>query len=65
MSNDAFNFKIVDGGFVYQTSDKVDEDEVQRAELKTQRAATTQELKDMEIALKVAAGTKSNCVVYI
>ncbi len=65
MANDEFNFKIVDGGFVFQDSDKVGEDEVKNAELKTKRAATEQEMKDMEIALKVAAGTKSNCVVYV
>ncbi len=65
MANDEYNFKIVDGGFVYQDSDKVAEDEVKNSELKTKRAATPQEQKDMEIALKVAAGTKSNCVVYV
>jgi len=65
LSKDPFNFKMVDGGFVYQDSDKVHEDEVTNAQLKTKRAATAQEIKDMEIAVKVAAGTKSNCVVYI
>ncbi|RXJ99470.1 bifunctional phosphoribosylaminoimidazolecarboxamide formyltransferase/IMP cyclohydrolase PurH [Arcobacter sp. CECT 8986] len=65
LSNDAHNFKMVDGGFVYQDSDKVEEDEVKTAELKSKREATEQEIKDMEIAVKVAAGTKSNCVVYI
>jgi phosphoribosylaminoimidazolecarboxamide formyltransferase/IMP cyclohydrolase len=65
LANDDFNFKIVDGGFVYQDSDVVGEDEVKNAELKTTREATEQEKKDMEIAVKVAAGTKSNCVVYV
>lgn len=65
LANDAFNFKIVDGGFVYQDSDKVEEDEVKNAELKSKKEATAQEKKDMEIAVKVAAGTKSNCVVYV
>jgi phosphoribosylaminoimidazolecarboxamide formyltransferase/IMP cyclohydrolase len=65
LANDDFNFKIVDGGFVYQDSDKVGEDEVKNAELKTERVASEQEKKDMEIAVKVAAGTKSNCVVYV
>ncbi|MBD3841338.1 MAG: bifunctional phosphoribosylaminoimidazolecarboxamide formyltransferase/IMP cyclohydrolase [Campylobacterales bacterium] len=65
LANDPFNFKIVDGGFVYQDSDAVLEDEVKNAKLQTTRCATTQEFKDMEIALKVAAGTKSNCVVYV
>ncbi|MEN8660355.1 MAG: hypothetical protein ABF313_20165, partial [Marivita sp.] len=40
-------------------------DEVKNAELKTTRSASEQEKKDMEIAVKVAAGTKSNCVVYV
>ena len=65
MANDPFNFKIVDGGFVYQDSDFVAPDEVTNAQLKTTRAATEQEKKDMEIAYKVASLTKSNCVVYV
>ncbi len=65
MSNDDFNFKIVDGGFVYQDSDRVEDDEVVNAECKTKKEATSQEKKDMEIAVKVAALTKSNCVVYV
>ncbi len=65
MANDDFNFKIVDGGFVYQNSDRVDPDEVTKAELKSQKSASAQELQDMHIALKVAALTKSNCVVYV
>lgn len=65
LANDAFNFKIVDGGFVYQDADFVEADEVANAELKTSREATEQEKKDMEIAYKVASLTKSNCVVYV
>ena len=65
MSDDSFNFKIIDGGFVYQDSDKVEDDEVVKAECKTTKEATPQEKKDMEIALKVASLTKSNCVVYV
>ncbi len=65
LSNDEFNFKIVDGGFVYQDSDKVEDDEVSNSELKSKREATAQEKKDMEIAYKVASLTKSNCVVYV
>ncbi len=65
MSNDAFNFKIVDGGFVYQDADKVEDDEVRNSELKSKREASEQEVKDMEIAYKVASLTKSNCVVYV
>ena len=65
MANDAFNFKILDGGFVYQDADKVEDDEVKNSELKSKREATEQEVKDMEIAYKVASLTKSNCVVYV
>ncbi|MGK0255454.1 MAG: phosphoribosylaminoimidazolecarboxamide formyltransferase/IMP cyclohydrolase [Arcobacteraceae bacterium] len=65
MAKDAFNFKIVDGGFVYQDADKVEDDEVKNSELKTTIEATTQEKKDMEIAYKLASLTKSNCVVYV
>ena len=65
LSNDAFNFKMLDGGFVYQDADKVEDDEVANSELKSTRTATAQEVKDMEIAYKVASLTKSNCVVYV
>jgi len=65
MANDAFNFKILDGGFVYQDADKVEVDEVKNSELKSKRVATEQEKKDMEIAYKLASLTKSNCVVYV
>ena len=65
LSNDDFNFKILDGGFVYQDSDKIEENEVLNSELKSTREASTQEKKDMEIAYKIASLTKSNCVVYV
>jgi len=65
MANDKINFKIVDGGFVYQDSDKVSEDEVKNAKQVSKLAANNSELKDLEIAYKVAALTKSNCVVYV
>ncbi len=65
LSNDIFDFKRVDGGFVYQDADFVEEDEVKNAELKSTTVATQQEIKDMEIAYKIASLTKSNCVVYV
>jgi len=65
MSNDAQDFKHVDGGFVFQDSDIVNTDEVHNAELKSTNTASAQEMKDLEIAWKVAALTKSNCVVYV
>jgi len=62
---DSHDFKHIDGGFVYQNSDCICENEVQNAHLKSNREATPQELKDLEIAWKVAGLTKSNCVVYV
>jgi len=65
LANDSFDFKRVDGGFVFQDADAVEEDEVRNSELKSKREATEQEIKDMEIAYKIASLTKSNCVVYV
>lgn len=65
MANEAYNFKMVDGGFVYQNSDKVQDGEIENSKLKTTREATKQEKKDMQIAYKIASLTKSNCVVYV
>ena len=65
LANDSFDFKRVDGGFVYQEADKVADDEVRNSKLMSSRAATLQEIKDMEIAYKIASLTKSNCVVYV
>ncbi len=65
LSEDAYDFKHVDGGFVFQESDAVKDEEIANAKCLSQRAATQQELSDLEIAYKVAALTKSNCVVYV
>ncbi|MCV3381791.1 bifunctional phosphoribosylaminoimidazolecarboxamide formyltransferase/IMP cyclohydrolase [Campylobacter sp. IFREMER_LSEM_CL2127] len=62
---DKYDFKHIDGGFVYQDSDEVKEDELKNAVLKSERKANEQELKDLEIAMKIAAFTKSNNVVYV
>ncbi len=65
LSDDLYDFKHIDGGFVYQESDKVGEDEVKNARQVSELSATKTELKDLEIAYKVASLTKSNCVVYV
>ncbi|GIU00487.1 bifunctional purine biosynthesis protein PurH [Sulfurovum sp. TSL6] len=65
MSNDSHDFKHVDGGFVYQNADCICDGEVHNAEKKSELTATAQEMKDLEIAWKVAGLTKSNCVVYV
>ena len=65
MSGDSHDFKHVDGGFVYQNTDVIEEGEAAGAEKKSILAATAEEIKDLEIAWKIAALTKSNCVVYV
>lgn len=65
LSNDAIDFKHIDGGFVFQDADKVAADEVKNAKLVTKHVASASALKDAEIAYKVASLTKSNCVVYV
>lgn len=65
VSEDKYDFKHIHGGFVYQNSDKVKDDEIKNATCKSQIKASNNELKDLEIATKIAALTKSNCVVYV
>lgn len=65
MSKDSHDFKHVDGGFVYQNSDCICDNEVRNAHVKSELTATKQEMKDLDIAWKVAGLTKSNCVVYV
>jgi len=65
MSGDKYDFKHIDGGFVYQNSDCICDNEVHNAHQKSTLQATEQELKDLEIAWKVVGLTKSNCVVYV
>ncbi len=65
LANDSHDFKHVDGGFVYQDSDKVGKDEVKDAKQVSKLQADDAQMKDLEIAYKVASLTKSNCVVYV
>ena len=65
MSKDSHDFKHVDGGFVYQNADCICDNEVKNAHKKSELTATEQEMKDLEIAWKLAGLTKSNCVVYV
>ncbi|OPA77117.1 bifunctional phosphoribosylaminoimidazolecarboxamide formyltransferase/IMP cyclohydrolase [Campylobacter pinnipediorum subsp. pinnipediorum] len=63
-ANDKYDFKHIDGGFVYQQRDFVKDEELQNMKLVSKKVASESELKDADIAWKVAALTKSNCVVY-
>ncbi|HHH50799.1 MAG TPA: bifunctional phosphoribosylaminoimidazolecarboxamide formyltransferase/IMP cyclohydrolase [Campylobacterales bacterium] len=65
MAKDTHDFKHIDGGFVYQNSDCICDNEVLNAHKKSKLSASEQEKKDLEIAWKVAGLTKSNCVVYV
>ncbi|MGG7072990.1 bifunctional phosphoribosylaminoimidazolecarboxamide formyltransferase/IMP cyclohydrolase [Campylobacter sp. 9BO] len=63
-ANDKYDFRRVDGGFVYQERDEVKDDELKNMKQMGKISATNEQLKDADIAWKVAALTKSNCVVY-
>jgi len=65
LAGDKNDFKHIDGGFVYQNSDCICDNEVTNAKCVTAKEASAQEKKDLEIAWKVAGLTKSNCVVYV
>lgn len=65
LSNDMLDFKHIDGGFVLQNSDKVDDSELENMQLKSNFKANEKELEDLEIAYKIAALTKSNCISYV
>ncbi|MBD3808034.1 MAG: bifunctional phosphoribosylaminoimidazolecarboxamide formyltransferase/IMP cyclohydrolase [Epsilonproteobacteria bacterium] len=65
LANDKNDFKHIDGGFVYQDSDIVRDEEVVNAAKQGTIEANDKEMKDLEIAYKIASLTKSNCVVYV
>ena len=64
-AGDKADFKHIEGGFVYQNSDCVCDNEVINAKCVTNTQATKEQMRDLEIAWKVAALTKSNCVTYV
>jgi len=62
---DKIDFKHIEGGFVFQNSDCICDNEVRNAKVVSENGATISQMKDLEIAWKVAGLTKSNCVVYV
>ncbi|MBX7490129.1 bifunctional phosphoribosylaminoimidazolecarboxamide formyltransferase/IMP cyclohydrolase [Helicobacter turcicus] len=62
---DTQDFKHIEGGFVLQDSDCVEISEIKNAQCVSQRQATEAQMQDLEIAYKIAALVKSNCVVYV
>ena len=64
-STESFNYKAIDGGFVFQERDKLSDDEVANAKRMSKKSANEAELNDLKIAWKIVALTKSNCVAYV
>ena len=64
-SGNKWDFKHIDGGFVFQEKDSISDAEVDNAKQVTIKTANPSEIKDLKIAWKIAALTKSNCVVYV
>lgn len=62
---DCQDFKHIEGGFVLQESDSVQDSEVKNAKCVSDKQATKAQMEDLEIAYKVASLVKSNCVVYV
>ena len=60
---DVWDFKHIEGGFVFQDADRVSEDEVANAKCVTK--VCVDDRSDLEMAWKIAALTKSNCVVFV
>ena len=65
LKEDKQNFKSIEGGFVLQDNDKVKEEELSNAKLKSNKEANKEELDDAFIAYKITALTKSNCIAYV
>ena len=65
VAGDKIDFKHIDGGFVFQNSDCICDNEVTNAKCSTKLEASKEQFSDLEIAWKVAGLTKSNCVVYV
>ncbi|MDE7217255.1 MAG: bifunctional phosphoribosylaminoimidazolecarboxamide formyltransferase/IMP cyclohydrolase, partial [Helicobacter sp.] len=63
--HDSINFKHIEGGFLLQQADRVSEAEIANMQCKSARTASERELEDLAIAYKIAALTKSNCIVYV
>ncbi|RAX54655.1 bifunctional phosphoribosylaminoimidazolecarboxamide formyltransferase/IMP cyclohydrolase [Helicobacter sp. 16-1353] len=64
-AKDKVDFRHISGGFLLQTQDEVKESEILEAKLCGDIKANESQLKDLEIAYKLAAFTKSNCVTYV
>lgn len=59
------SFKSILGGFLLQESDSVSDEEIKEAKKMGEYEASESQKRDMEIAYKIVALTKSNCVAYV
>lgn len=59
------SFKSILGGFLLQESDSVSDEEIKEAKKMGEFEASESQKRDMEIAYKIVALTKSNCVAYV
>lgn len=59
------SFKSILGGFLLQESDSVSDEEIQEAKKMGEYEASESQKRDMQIAYKIVALTKSNCVAYV
>lgn len=59
------SFKSILGGFLLQENDSVSDEEIQEAKKMGDYEASESQKRDMEIAYKIVALTKSNCVAYV
>ncbi|CBG40438.1 bifunctional phosphoribosylaminoimidazolecarboxamide formyltransferase/IMP cyclohydrolase [Helicobacter mustelae] len=63
--SDAYDFKHIEGGLVYQENDQVLATEIKNAKQMGKVGADKNKIQDLEIAYIIAAITKSNCVAYV
>lgn len=62
---DNMDFKHIEGGFVLQENDSIEESEVFNAEQKSTLSASKEQFQDLLIAYKIAAFTKSNSIAVV
>lgn len=59
------SFRSISGGFLLQEADEVTQEEINNAQKMGDYEATQEQKRDMQIAYKIVALTKSNSVAYV
>lgn len=59
------SFRSILGGFLLQEADRVTQEEIDDAQKMGEYEASEEQKRDMQIAYKIVALTKSNCVTYV